>query len=125
VFFTDGAANTGPTYSPYNVAPKNVYRTQPCHQGITSAAASKAKGTIIYSIGYAVTDGGSTGGCRNGDTNNAESPSITPDTTLRSIATVASNYLTTPSASQLQSIYATIAQDLSKGSSSLVDESVH
>jgi hypothetical protein len=125
VFFTDGAANTGPTYSPYNVAPKKVYRTQPCHQGITSAAASKAKGTIIYSIGYAVNDGGATGGCRNGETNNAESPAITPDDTLRQIATVAGNYLTTPSASQLQSIYATIAQDLSKGSSSLVDESVH
>jgi hypothetical protein len=124
VFFTDGAANTGPTYAPYNTNPKKVYRTQPCHQGISSAAASKAKGTIVYSIGYAVNDGGSSGGCRNGDTNNAESPAITPDDTLRQIATVPSNYLTTPSASQLQSIYATIAQDLSKGSSSLVDESV-
>jgi len=72
-----------------------------------------------------VTNGGSTGGCRNGSTNNAESPAITPDEALRQIATVPSNYLTTPSASQLQTIYATIAQDLSKGSSSLVDETVH
>jgi hypothetical protein len=125
VFFTDGAANTGPTYSPYNVSPGKLYRTQPCHQGVTSANTAKSKGTIIYSIGYAVNDGGSTGGCRNGDTNALESPSITPDDTLRAIATVPANYLTTPSASQLQTIYATIAQDLSKGSSSLVDESVH
>jgi hypothetical protein len=48
VFFTDGAANTGPAY----YAKSSPYRQQPCHQGVNSAAAAKSKGTIVYSIGY-------------------------------------------------------------------------
>ncbi len=47
VMLTDGAANRGPTYYPAS----SNYRTRPCQQGIDSAAAAKAKGTTIYTIG--------------------------------------------------------------------------
>jgi hypothetical protein len=43
VLLSDGAANRGPTY--YD--PASPYRTQPCHQGITSAGVAKAAGTMV------------------------------------------------------------------------------
>ncbi|MCP6756167.1 VWA domain-containing protein, partial [Klebsiella pneumoniae] len=46
VFFSDGAANYGGTSDPAS------YRNQPCHAGVGSANAAKAKGTVVYSIGY-------------------------------------------------------------------------
>jgi hypothetical protein len=43
VFFSDGAANVGPTYYPAS----SPYRMRPCGQGVASAATIKAKGTKI------------------------------------------------------------------------------
>src|ERR1700730_7972064 len=80
VFLSDGAANTGPSY----YATSSPYRTQPCHQGVTSSGYSKAKGTIVYSIGYALAD--DTGGCRS-YTGAVESPAITVTQALTGIAT--------------------------------------
>ena len=48
VFLSDGGANYGPAY----YGDSSPYRMQPCRQGDHSAAAIKAKGTTIYSIGY-------------------------------------------------------------------------
>jgi hypothetical protein len=48
VFFSDGAANRGPGY--YSTS--SPYRKTPCHQGVSSAATVKSRGTIVYSIGY-------------------------------------------------------------------------
>jgi Flp pilus assembly protein TadG len=113
VFMSDGAANTGPTY----YATNSPYRTQPCHQGITSSNLQKAKGTTVYSIGYAVDD--DTGGCRS-YTGAVESPAITINQALQGIASNPSNYFVKPAPGSLQGIYTAIAQDISHGSSSLI-----
>jgi hypothetical protein len=113
VFMSDGAANIGPTY----YATTSPYRRQPCHQGVTSAGVEKARSTIIYSIGYALDD--DTGGCKS-YTGSAESPAITVYDALRGIASAPDKFLIKPSPGDLQAIYASIAQDLSQGSSSLI-----
>jgi hypothetical protein len=117
VFFTDGAANTGPTSYPAN----SPYRTKPCHQGITSANNAKAKGTVVYSIGYALGD--ATGGCVNSVPNPdvAETPSISVSSTLGQIASAPDKFLVSPDPSQLQGIYSSVAQDIAHGSSSLIN----
>jgi hypothetical protein len=114
VFFTDGAANTGPTY----YSSSSPYRTKPCHQGITSAAAAKATGTVIYSIGYALDD--DTGGCRS-YTGSVESPGITVRQTLSQIASSPDKFLERPGPGELQTIYSAVAQDIAHGSSSLIN----
>ena len=109
VFFSDGAANTGPTY----YASNSPYRTKPCHQGVTSADLAKAAGTTVYSIGYAI--GNDQNGCT--DTN----PTITVSTALSLIASdPVTKFFVKPTPGQLQSIYSAIAQDISHGSSSLI-----
>jgi hypothetical protein len=115
VFLSDGAANTGPTYYP-TLSP---YRRQPCHQGITSAGLSKAKGTIVYSIGYAV--GGDTRGCFWGDQNKPEppTPTITAQAALQGMATDPAHFYNQPDPGQLNTIYTDIAKDIGKGTSAL------
>jgi Flp pilus assembly protein TadG len=113
VFFSDGAANTGPSY--YSAT--NPYRSQPCHQGGTSAGNAKAAGTIVYSIGYALDD--DTGGCRNSN-GSVENPAITVYQALGAIASSPDKFLVKPNPGELQTIYTTIAEDISAGSSSLI-----
>jgi hypothetical protein len=113
VFFSDGAANTGPNY----YAATNPYRAQPCHQGGTSAGAAKAAGTTVYSIGYALDD--DTGGCKNAN-GTVESPAITVYQALGAIASSPDKFLVKPNPGELQTIYTTIAEDISAGSSSLI-----
>jgi Flp pilus assembly protein TadG len=113
VFMSDGAANTGPTY--YSTS--SPYRTQPCHQGATSAGFSKVKGTTVYSIGYALND--DTGGCRS-YTGSAESPAITVTQALTNIATDPSHFFLKPNPGSLQGIYSAIANDIGHGASSLI-----
>jgi hypothetical protein len=117
VFFTDGAANTGPGY----YANSSPYRTQPCHQGVTSAATAKAAGTVVYSIGYALDD--ATGGCVNSvpSPQRAESPSITVRQALAQIASGSDKFLERPGPGELQTIYSAVAQDIAHGSSSLIN----
>jgi hypothetical protein len=117
VFFTDGAANTGPTYYPSS----SPYRTQPCHQGITSSNAAKAAGTIVYSIGYALDD--ATGGCVNSvpTPQRAESPAITVRQALALIASDPSQFYERPDPGELQTIYSAVAVDIAHGSSSLIN----
>lgn len=115
VFFSDGAANVGPSYYPTT----SPYRTQPCHQGVTSAGVAKAKGTIIYSIGYALDD--ATGGCVNAVANKAEAPAITVYQALGGIASSPSQFLVRPGPGELQTIYSSVAEDIAHGSSSLIN----
>ncbi len=112
VFMSDGAANTGPSY----YASSSPYRTQPCHQGGTSAGYSKAKGTIVYSIGYALND--ATGGCTS-YTGASEKPTITVDQALQAIATSPADFYVQPNPGQLNTIYTQIAQDVTQGTSAL------
>jgi hypothetical protein len=114
VFLTDGAANTGPTY--YSTS--SPYRMKPCHQGITSAAAAKATGTVIYALGYALDD--DTGGCR-AYMGTVEAPAITVRQALTQIATTPDKFLERPGPGELQTIYSAVAQDIAHGSSSLIN----
>ena len=115
VFLSDGAANTGPTF----YSTKSPYRTQPCHQGITSAGYSKSKGTIVYSIGYALDD--DTGGCAS-YTGSPEAPAITVYQAMQGIASDPSNFYNKPDPGQLNTIYTKIAADISRGTSALISD---
>ena len=119
VFFSDGAANIGPTYYSTN----SPYRKQPCHQGVNSAATVKAAGTVIYSIGYDLNaqDGGANTCRYNGFTGPLESPSISAYTALQEIASSASDFYQEPSGDQLSHVYLEIAADFSRGASGLID----
>jgi hypothetical protein len=114
VFFSDGAANTGPNY----LSTTSPYRKQPCHQGVTSAGVAKTKGSTVYSIGYALDD--DTGGCRSYD-GTVEKPAITVYQALGGIASDSTKFLVKPNPGELQTIYSTIAMDISQGSSSLIN----
>jgi hypothetical protein len=117
VFLSDGAANTGPSY----YSSTSPYRKQPCHQGVTSSGYSKARGTVVYSIGYALDD--DTGGCRaNSPTGPVESPAITVYQAMQGIASSPSNFYSQPTPGQLNTIYTDIAKDIGKGHSALTSD---
>ena len=115
VFLSDGAANTGPSFYPATSA----YRTQPCHAGVNSANSAKGKGTIVYSIGYALGD--DTGGCKR-DTGADETPAITVYQAMADIASAAGNFYNQPTPGQLNTIYTQVASDLGHGASSLIND---
>lgn len=110
IFFSDGAANIGSSH--------------PCQQGVDSAAAAKAAGTTIYSIGYDLTaeDGGANI-CRNGnDYNQREKPLGSAREALQQIASSRDNFYLQPSAGDLSNVYLQIAADFSQGTSSLIPD---
>ncbi len=119
VFFSDGAANTGPSYYPTS----SPYRQQPCHQGITSANAQKAKGTAIYSIGYDLNavSGGANKCQAQSSSGPLESPSITAYQALLGIASTSDTFYNQPSAGQLTTIFQQVAMDIQRGASGLID----
>ena len=120
IFLSDGAANTGPTYYPTT----SNYRRRPCNQGVWSAAAIKAKGTLIYSIGYDLNAlNGGANRCTS-YTGTLESPAITAYDAIRQIASSPNAFFNKPDAGQLRTIFTEIAVDLAKGTSALIDESV-
>jgi len=110
VFFTDGAANTGPTY----YAKSSPYRQQPCHQGVTSAAAAKAKGTTVYSIGYTLSgQGGYANRCLAQSYDGPdESPSITAFQALQQIASNSNTFFNQPALASLNTIFSTVAAQI-------------
>ena len=120
IFLSDGAANIGPTF--YSTS--SPYRRQPCHQGIWSAASIKARGTIIYSIGYDLDalDGGANR-CES-YTGANESPAITAYATLQQIATSSTTFFDKPSPGQLRTIFTEIAADIARGTSGLIDNDI-
>jgi Flp pilus assembly protein TadG len=113
VFLTDGAANTGPHF----YASSSPYRTQPCHQGVTSAGTIKNKGTWVYTIGYAI----GSDECQADRMAGAESPAITPDQALAAIASKPQYYYVKPDTGQLNTIFNQVAVDINQGASRLVD----
>jgi hypothetical protein len=115
IFFTDGAANYAPSYYPAG----SPYRKQPCHQAISSAGAAKARGTIVYSIGY---DIDADGGICHDDQFDVEVPGITTSQTLGAIASDPLNFYNKPNPGQLRTIFTKIAADLAKGTARLVDD---
>jgi hypothetical protein len=115
VFLSDGAANTGPTFYPATSA----YRTQPCHAGVNSANSAKGKGTIVYTIGYALGD--DTGGCKS-STGTVEKPAITVYDAMGGMASASGNFYNQPTPGQLNTIYTQVASDLQHGSSALIND---
>ncbi|HEY7206696.1 MAG TPA: vWA domain-containing protein [Gaiellaceae bacterium] len=119
LFFSDGAANTGPTY----FQKSSPYRQQPCHQGVSSASLIKGAGTTIYSIGYDLNaDGGGAQVCRaQSSSGPLESPSITAEGALQAIASDPSDFYNQPSPGQLNTLFGQVAADILHGTSKLVD----
>jgi hypothetical protein len=118
VFFSDGAANIGPTY----YSSSSPYRKQPCHQGVTSSGGVKSAGTIIYSIGYDLNaqDGGANTCRYNGFTGPLEVPAISAYSTLQQIASSLDQFYVEPSSGDLSKVYLAIAADFSRGASGLI-----
>jgi len=118
VFFSDGAANTGPSY----YSSSSPYRKQPCHQGVTSAGGVKTAGTVVYSIGYDLNamDGGANTCRYNGYTGPLEVPAISAYSALQQIATSADDFYVEPSSGDLSKVYLAIAADFSRGASGLI-----
>jgi len=126
VFLSDGAANdssdTLPSTSPY--------RTNPCGQAVSSAAAAKADNVLMYSIAYTAAGDdcyAAVGAKVNGKTvksylTTLESPSIGAEQTLQEIASPGSQYFyDLPTPTSLVGIFQQIAADISAGSSRIVD----
>ena len=124
VFLSDGAANTGPAYTP-EYPSTSPYRTKPCQQGVDSAVAIRNKGTRVYSIGYDLDHASQV--CVNSVNGKAESPAITAHQAVERIAFPAvgaspSGFYNKPSPGQLKTIFTEIAADLAKGTSALIDD---
>jgi hypothetical protein len=105
VFFTDGAANTGPTY----YATTSPYRKQPCHQGVTSAGVAKAVNTTIFAIGYTLQGIGGTSNTCQSYTGALESPSITAFNALSQIASRPDTFFDNESVTGLDAVFAAVA----------------
>jgi hypothetical protein len=105
VFFTDGAANTGPTYYPTS----SPYRTQPCHQGINSAASIKSTGTTIFGVGYTLNGQGATSNTCQSYTGSNESPSITAYAAVAGISSNSGTFFDNEQVTGLDAVFASIA----------------
>ena len=105
VFFTDGAANTGPTY--YSTS--SPYRTQPCHQGVNSAGSIKSTGTTIFGVGYTLNGQGATSNTCKSYTGSNESPSITAYSAVAGIASNAGTFFDNEQVTGLDAVFASIA----------------
>jgi hypothetical protein len=120
VFLSDGAANTGPAY----YSSTSPYRRQPCHQGVTSAGASKAAGTLVFSIGYDLNAlNGGANKCQS-YTGADESPAITAYQALQQIASDPEAFYNQPNPGQLNTIFTRVAADISRPAARLVDDSI-
>lgn len=109
VFLSDGAANYGGTYH----GASSPYRLQPCRQGIRSAAAVKARGTLIYTIGYDLDalDGGANV-CR-ASSGVLERPAISAYEALQQIASGPEAFYNHPGPGELRTIFTQIASEVS------------
>jgi hypothetical protein len=99
------------------------YRKQPCHQGVSSAAAAKAAGTTIYTVGYTLNAlGGFANRCQAYSYNGPdEQPAITAYSAVQQIASDAGKFYSQPTIDQLKTIFTQIAIEISAGASRLVD----
>ena len=105
VFFTDGAANTGPAY----YANTSPYRKQPCHQGVTSAGTIKSAGTTIFGIGYTLNGVGGTSNRCFSYSGADESPTITAFGAVQGISSNASTFFDNESVAGLDAVFASVA----------------
>ena len=117
VFLSDGAANYGPSFAP------PAYRLQPCHQGVSSAAAAKDRGTQVYTIGYDLNaNGGGANICQVNIDDAPEAPPITAYEALSQMATDEASFFNQPTPGELDTIFSRIAFEAS--GTRLVDDSI-
>lgn len=109
IFLSDGAANYGPKY----YGDDSPYRRQPCRQGLASAAAAKARGTLVYTIGYDLDalDGGANV-CESA-LGGLEQPGISAHEALRSMAFAPEAFYNKPGPGELKTIFTQIASEVS------------
>jgi Flp pilus assembly protein TadG len=121
VFLSDGAANTSSSLHPRS----SLYWTSPCRQGVASAAAAKAAGTVIYSIGYDLDAGtGAPERCRNGATGAVDPTGITAYDAIRQIASGPDFFYNKGEPGSLNDIFRRIALDISALNARLVSDDV-
>lgn len=130
IFLTDGESNYGPCTNPNSsgVCTNNSspYRSQPCHQAITSAKAASSAGSWVYSIVYDATGlvcsgWKSSGTGSDGKTCNKtdgfqfrcnEIPSITAQSTVQQMASDSTKFFNEPNPGDLTTAFTRIAEDL-------------
>jgi len=130
IFLTDGESNYGPcTVGANQVCTNNSspYRSQPCHQAVSSAGVAKANGVSLYTIAYNATglscygwkssgtgsDGQSCNKKNGYQFNCSEVPSITAVTEVQDMASDSTQFFNEPSPASLTATFTSIAQDLS------------
>jgi Flp pilus assembly protein TadG len=119
VFVSDGAANTTPRWVPSYLDNAND-RLHPCQAGVKAAGMQKAKGTIIYSIGYDLNGMGTDWErCK---TNTGGTESITAYDAIRQIATDTTHFYNQPDPQALNQIFTQIAADLQRPAARLIDD---
>jgi hypothetical protein len=121
VFLSDGAANTSLDIYPRS----SLHWTSPCRQGIASADAAKAVGTVIYTIGYDLDGGtGTPEQCRNGATGALDPTGITAYDAIEQIASSPANFYRKDVPGTLNLIFGRIATDISSLNARLVSDDV-
>jgi hypothetical protein len=136
ILLSDGAANTGDTTLPNN----SPYKTQPCHQGITSSETAQAKGTTVYTIGYDLNGAGTDyeqchpSSWTGPGQNPLESPPITSWAAMGGdsgaplffpgIASSYDTFYNKPDPGQLNTIFTRIAADIFR-TAQLIDDSLN
>ena len=139
IFLTDGESNYGPCSNPSKsgVCTNNTspYRSQPCHQAITSAKAATSAGSRVYSIlydanGLVCSGWKSSGTGSDGKTCNKtdgfqfrcnEVPSITAQSAVQQMASDSTKFFNEPNPGDLTKAFERIAEDLT--GPRLVDDS--
>jgi len=121
VFLSDGAANTTPRFVP-SYMDDAYHRLHPCNAGVRAAAEAKAKGTIIYSIGYDLNGFGTDYERCKLYPSGADDGSITAYNAIRAIATEPDHFYNKPDPGQLNTIFTRIAADLAKPAARLIDD---
>lgn len=121
IFLSDGAANTTPRYMP-SYADNSYNRTHPCAAGLAAATYAKARGTIVYSIGYDLNGSGTDPEtCKLYSSGNVDT-TMTAWDAIRAIASDPSNFYNKPDPGQLNTIFTRIAADLAKPAAMLIDD---
>jgi hypothetical protein len=120
VFLSDGAGTATPRHVP-DIVDTADDRQRPCGSGIKVAADVKARGTIIYTIGYDLNGLGTDWErCDNPVTGGDEG--ITAYEAMRQIASEPDNFYNKPDPGQLNTIFTRIAADLQRPSARLIHD---
>jgi hypothetical protein len=103
-------------------ADNSYNRTHPCAAGLAAATYAKARGTIVYSIGYDLNGSGTDPEtCKLYSSGNVDT-TMTAWDAIRAIASDPSNFYNKPDPGQLNTIFTRIAADLSKPAAMLIDD---